>query len=93
MKFNQDMAAKFGGLRRHAALTYDQIKEVYARYHSGETGRSLADEYGVSKSTVFRIASDGHFSDITGAEGGLNPESRRSKIMSSAFKRWQGESA
>lgn len=40
-----------------AKLTNDQAREIYSRAKSGETHKSLASEYGVSRSTVSMIVS------------------------------------
>ena len=69
MRFNAEMASKFGGRRRQAALTEIQIREVFSLFLAGETGINLAKRFGVGKSTIYRIVSDGHFADITRPEG------------------------
>lgn len=65
MRMNQDMAEKYGGHRRQAALTEDQIKEVHRLYHAGIDGLELARRYGVGKSTIYRIVNREAFADIT----------------------------
>lgn len=67
MKFNEEMALKFGGVRRHATLTEAQIIEAYTRYwKGGETQQAIAESYGTHPSRISRICTGAQFSDITG---------------------------
>jgi len=55
------------GIGSQRKLTDAQIKEIYSRNGTGEAGRSLAKEFGISESLVSRIRNGTRHADITGA--------------------------
>ena len=53
-KFN-DFLAKNYIIKQHIKLTDNQTKEIIRRYKEGESGIILAKEYGVNKTTIYKL--------------------------------------
>lgn len=60
----------FGERNGSARLTNDQASEIYRRVRAGEMQKGLAREFGVSKTTISRIALGQAWATATGAHRG-----------------------
>lgn len=48
----------------NAKFTASEVREIRSRVESGENGTDICDEYGVSESTIYRIANRDVYSDV-----------------------------
>ena len=55
MKLRGRANRPYGTENGRAKLTDEQVKEIHERANSGEKGRALAAEYGISTSVVSKI--------------------------------------